>query len=48
MRAIFAGYEFANIGDFLVRYRKHKDSNTTKYNKEAVREHFEMCREMFS
>jgi glycosyltransferase involved in cell wall biosynthesis len=42
MRAILKGYEFANIGDFLVRYRKHKNSNMVKYQKEAVKEHVKM------
>ena len=46
IRAILEGYEFANIGDFLTHYRKHKNSNTTKYKKEAIREHFKMCREL--
>jgi glycosyltransferase involved in cell wall biosynthesis len=46
MRAMLKGYKFANIGDFLVRYRKHKNNNTTKYKKEAIKEHFEMCREI--
>lgn len=46
-RAILEGYEFANIGDFLVHYRKHSNSNTTKYKKEAIREHSKMCRELF-
>ena len=46
MRAILEGYEFANIGDFLIRYRRHENSNTIKYKKEAIREHFDMCREM--
>jgi glycosyltransferase EpsE len=48
MRAMLEGYEFANIGDFLIHYRKHENSNTTKYKKEAIREHFKMCEEMLS
>ena len=32
MRAMLEGYRFANIGQFLVHYRKHENSNTTKYN----------------
>ena len=48
VRAIIEGYKFANIGDFLVHYRKHKNSNTTKYKKEAIREHFKMCGELFN
>ena len=45
-RAVLKGYKFANIGDFLVHYRKHKNGNTTKYKKEAIKEHFKMCREI--
>jgi glycosyltransferase involved in cell wall biosynthesis len=46
-RALLEGYEFANIGDFLVHYRKHKNSNTTKYKREAIKEHIKMCKELF-
>lgn len=46
-RAMLKGYQFANIGQFLVHYRKHKNSNMTRYKKEAIREHFKMCKELF-
>ena len=36
IRAMYEGYKFANICQFLVHYRKHKNSNTTKYKKSSI------------
>ena len=45
-RAVIKGYKFGNIGEQLVKYRKHPDSVTTKHNAEAIKEHYCMCKEV--
>lgn len=43
-RAIEAGYKFVNIRSLLVYYRKHPNGVMELYQKEAIREHMDMCR----
>ena len=46
VRAILKGYNFANIGDYLIYYRIHGNSNTVKYKQESIKEHVKMCKEL--
>ncbi len=43
IRSVLNGYKIENIQKYLIYYRKHPDSITTRFQPEAIREHILLC-----